>query len=417
MHRLLVGAAKVCITPPKEMMPAYSFLPIRLEAVYTDIFIRALVVDNSEREIVIIMIESSDLARIDDIRHVLKDQYGFEPEDILLAVTHTHEAPSFADYHPKVLEDRDKFAWVRKYGDFVVEKVAQCVGKAINAKRPARWGHGSGESYINVCRDQEFEDGTWGLGYDFAGPSDKELAVIKFVDDDGKIIAALLNYAVHGTACFTGKDQNDEKFLISGDLPGMISGYLEERYASDGAVFLWTSGAAGNQEPIFKTSYDRYNHDKTHERGFSPGYVCWGMCEHLAQRQGVDAVRILNEIALTDGMKISTVDKVLMLPREEREDSSQTGPVNLALKLMTFDDVALFGVGGELIAEIGLRLKEKAPFKKLLIVNHIAERIEYLPDKRGYDNRTFEGENTMVKGGCAEDYITPAMMQMIDERV
>ena len=92
-----------------------------------------------------------------------------------------------------------------------------------------------------------------------------------------------------------------------------------------------------------------------------------------------------------------------------------------ATRLNRLDNTAFFGSEAyskeELIAEIGLRLKAKAPIKKLLIVNHIAERIEYLPDKRGYDNRTFEGQNTMVKGGCAEEYIMPAMMEMMAKRL
>lgn len=415
-NRFLAGAAKVCITPPEEMMPAHSFLPIRLEGVYTDIYVRSLVLDDGHRTLALILIESADLARISDIHGKLREVCGLDPEDIFMAVTHTHEAPSFADDHPRVREDEEKFAWVRRYGDFVVERTAECVKEAMETRQPARWGMGSGESYINVCRDQQFEDGTWGLGYDFAAPSDKELAVIKFVDDDGRIIAGVLNYAVHGTACFGGKDEKGEKFLISGDLPGMVSGYLEERYQADGSVFLWTSGAAGNQVPVFGTAYDRYHHDKTHEPSISPGYACWGLCEHMAGRQGVDAVRILENTPVSQRLQIGTADRTLLLPREEKEGGDSAGPVKLALKLVMLNDTAILGVGGELIAEIGLRLKARSPLKRLLIVNHIAGRIEYLPDRRGYENRTFEGVNTMVKGGCAEDYITPAMLQMLEER-
>ena len=68
--------------------------------------------------------------------------------------------------------------------------------------------------------------------------------------------------------------------MIAGDLPGMISGYLEERYQADGAVFLWTSGAAANQNPIFFSRYQRYEHDKTHGLSYSIGYGVWTLCRH-----------------------------------------------------------------------------------------------------------------------------------------
>ena len=84
--------------------------------------------------------------------------------------------------------------------------------------------------------------------------------------------------------------------MIAGDLPGMISGYLEERYQADGAVFLWTSGAAANQNPIFFSRYQRYEHDKTHGLSYSIGYGVWTLCRHLAETQAVDVIGVLENM-------------------------------------------------------------------------------------------------------------------------
>ena len=51
------------------------------------------------------------------------------------------------------------------------------------------------------------------------------------------------NYAVHGV--ITGNLD-----MISGDIPGAASRYVEESLGDD-AVALWTSGAAGDQNPIY----------------------------------------------------------------------------------------------------------------------------------------------------------------------
>ena len=59
---------------------------------------------------------------------------------------------------------------------------------------PAKWGYGTGKSYFNVNRDYPNEDGYWSQIDNYDGPSDKTLSVIKFTDDEDRLIAAVLNY-------------------------------------------------------------------------------------------------------------------------------------------------------------------------------------------------------------------------------
>ena len=58
--------------------------------------------------------------------------------------------------------------------------IHKAVEGAIASLRPARYGFGTGESYINTNRDQLFEDGFWMQGQNYAGFSDKTLAVMKW---------------------------------------------------------------------------------------------------------------------------------------------------------------------------------------------------------------------------------------------
>lgn len=158
-------------------------------------------------------------------------------------------------------------------------------------------------------------------------------------------------------------------------------------------------------------------HDKTHEAAYRTGYACWGLCRHLAQTQGVDAIRLIEGIdQLKDFMKISTVDRTLEVPGEKCGKNPEGIPVELVLKLVTLNDVAVFGVGGELVSSIGKRLKEISPMKNTIILTHIAERIDYIPDRLGYERKTFEGQNTRLRDGCGEEYITTAMVEMFDKR-
>lgn len=437
MGKLYAGAAKVCMTPPQEMMPAYFHGNMIFEGVYEDIFLRALVFDNGEQRMAMITYESGDMARMADLRFALERECGLEPQNVCFAAVHNHEAPTFANTHKGVKNNPEKLEWVMRYGDFVIRQTVACVKEAIRNMRPARYSVGVGKSFINVNRDQLFENGLWGQGRDFEGISDKELAVLRFTDSEGKIIGAVINYAVHGTACYQGMDEKQEKYMIAGDLPGMISGYLEERYQDDGAFFLWTCGAAANQNPIFFSQYQRYEHDKSHGLSYSIGYGVWTLCRHLAETQAVDVIGVLENMGEgRDRVHITVVDKKIVLPGQKitypdegrvavmaRADTAFCGtvlegePVELELKLVTLDDYAFFGLNGELDCGIGMRLKECAPLKNTFIITHTGERAGYLPDKRGYDNHTQEFYASNVKDGCTEEYLIPAAMEMFWQRL
>lgn len=436
MGKIMAGAAKVKITPPQEMMPAHYHGNIVFEGVYQDIYVRSLVLDNGERKIAMIAYESGDVSRTADLLNALKEECGLEPENVQFSAVHSHEAPTFSNEHWRMKGNPEKLAWVIRYGDFIIRQTVNCVKNAIECMRPASYGLGVGKSYINVCRDELFENGLWDQGRNFEGPSDKELMVLKVTDKENRLIAVLLNYAVHGTACYQGKDAQGEKYLIAGDIPGMISRYLEERYSRDKTVFLWTSGAAGNQNPIFFSAYQQYHHDKSHSLSFDLGYQKWMLAEHLAEVQAMDVIRILGRIQrMKQDMRITVVEKNLSLPGQKvRYDEASSSPMEragkpfcgiieagepvvLRLKLMTLDDIGILGLNGELCTEIGLRIKECSPLKRTFIITHTAERVGYLPSKEGYDNHTLEFYASSVKDGCTEEYLLPAVLEMFEERL
>ena len=114
----------------------------------------------------------------------------------------------------------------------------------------ARVGYGTGESYINVNRQIiDPKTGKWWEGPNREGPSDKTVAVLKFESLSGEPLAVYYNYAVHGVIA----GQLDQ---ISGDIPGATSRYVEDSFDDD-VVAVWSTGAAGDQNPIyFQQTYD-----------------------------------------------------------------------------------------------------------------------------------------------------------------
>jgi hypothetical protein len=182
---------------------------------------------------------------------------------MLLAGVHDHGAPSLAGMYDRNPSPQS-VAYTRKVEDAAVEAVR----RARTNLQPARFGFGIGKTYVNINRRAFFpEKGWWWIGYNPDGPSDKTVAVLKFTDLSGKAIALFINYAVHGVVML------GDNLAITGDLPGSTSRFVERFYraevpiseeakhqglelrpeetvSGESPVVVWTSGAAGDQNPI-----------------------------------------------------------------------------------------------------------------------------------------------------------------------
>lgn len=426
-----VGASKVIISPEGEMLPFPGMdgntddLTKCYGKIYRDIHIRTIAIESGNRTAIFMTFELPSACCTERIRNTIYKEYGIEPRFVSFSATHTHEAV----FPTSLLIGGGGGKINDMYEEFVYNKAMESVNEAINSMEPAKYGFTKGESFINVCRDQQMLDGSWIQGRDFTGPSDKTLALLKFVSDEGRLIAVLMNYGMHGTACYLKKDENGETMMVAGDVPGFVSDFVEDYYAEDGTIAAWTIAAGGNQNPIFFCGYMEYDSQGKPKGFFNTGFDAWKLAEHLGQTQGLDVIRLLEGMdnsKLRDRVHITAVDRTVTVPGIERVGRGKSlldeieirdgAPVDIKLKVMTLDDIAILSINGELVAEIGMRIKDLLPLKDVMIFSLSGESVGYLPDRRGYNNRTFAFFGTRVKDGCTEEYITPAYLEMLNER-
>ena len=151
---------------------------------------------------------------------------GLAYSTVIVSASHTHSGPgAYVDSTLFALVALDRpSAEIRAR---LLDALERAALEAHQRRAPARVGAGAVELP--------------GLGKSRIGaPLDPALGVLKVVTADGRPVALLWNYAIHGTALGKGN------FLVSGDLMGDASARIESRLR---VPALFVNGAVGDVSP------------------------------------------------------------------------------------------------------------------------------------------------------------------------
>ncbi len=425
---LRVGAAKADITPPASMFPFLSGGPppgqaVRPDAIHTalarsfmgvhdPLYVRALMLDNDSVRAVVLTYDLGGIAFADEFSKKISDATGISTDLIFMAATHDHSAPAAGPRRPGMQADPKSI----QFKDIVERATLDAVEAAKSNLKPARMGFGTGKAYINTNRDQKVGN-RYLLGYNPDGSSEKTVYVLKFESISGEPIAFLMNYAVHGVVMFSAitKDGGPE---VTGDLPGATSRYVETHYRSQ-PVALWTSGAAGDQNPIYMAAYNQEMPDRT-----DLGAAGYALLEVQSRRLGEEVVRVSDGIkadastaVIWGGKSTATCPggRVIRVPDSDEIKWEDADSVELRFQALTINDVALAGVNGEVVSVIGQQVKQSSPFAKTIFITHSGPSVGYIPDDASYPKVTFEVTATRLKPGCSENAIVDGLTRLLNK--
>ena len=428
--KLYCGAAKVTIDPPAEMYPFPSNFGMMDES-RNPCHVRALALDNGERRILFVVYEMSDLPSDPGLAAALSEASGIPAEDIIIAVTHNHSAPN--DRSKMVKGADDKFAFFRKYA---LEQGVKAAKEAVASLRPAKYGYGEIESMCSVNRDLRTSFGFWVEGPAYDLYTNRTLAVMKFTDEDGKLIAAMLNFGAHAVCAFCEKDA-DGKVKSSSNFPGIACEFVEKHYG-DGAVCVWTSGAAGNQDPLlWEYQWLEYEDGYVTKIEYPEGTGYLNM-DILGARQGADAIACLDGItADADSMPITYLKSKVPVQARKRDPNFKIPPfglrmggvgprtdwsapkmpelpvmipdpdrvINYELDLLKLGNVGVILTSGELYAEIARDMMAAAPMDNTFVITHIPGEGGYTLDKGSKDHLVFQSFGGVEPGSADEPLI------------
>ncbi len=244
---LLAGVARADITPPVGIAQLNWGSQTHVEAAGIDptgMTATALVVSDGKQQFAMVAIDALGLEGLEQAREQAASRTGIPVEHIRLAASHTHAGPQISRVRGPAGTDYDSYEPVfQAHQRAVADKIAGAILEAARRLRPVHvYGmHGTGSININR-RVRAQGDLPAAVGRNPDGFVDRDLAVVRIDEADGRPYAVLVNYACHGTVL------GFENEWISPDWIGAMRRTLEA--ALPGAMCLFFQGAAGNQGPV-----------------------------------------------------------------------------------------------------------------------------------------------------------------------
>lgn len=402
MSQLYVGAARRCITPAPELLPRLHGLQNgKFAGVVDDLYTRVLAFSNGSDRAVIV---SFDLDKaptpVENIRAIM-EKTGLSEESIVYIGTHTHSAPSTTerpneDLNNAMAMGEEVAAATRTYEAFIREKMLEAVEEALASLRPGKLGCGSAQYWGNVNRNRKYwligEDGelkqTMTQSPNTEGPCDHTVRVVKLVDLEEKPVAFLVNYAVHNTAMFRNNFDGEGKMGVSSDIGGNVSQLFEKAYP--GTVCMWSSGPAGDVNPLPPNQLRRDVKTDGAEKRFAPSlqkqYQALMVQAASQFAAAKDALERISEYSASGEIGCTlewsrTPAKIPVLPVTpgmpvEYRTGADVPPYEIRLQALRVGQLAFLGIGGELYTSHGQKMLEAAPMKNVIILTHDASLIK-----------------------------------------
>lgn len=393
---LTAGTGKAKIDPAASLFPVDNGAgDAPFNGVHDSLFARALVLEQNGVRTVIVVTDTVNLP--DDVygRLVVRiaDRYRVAKDRIWLTATHVHTVP---------------WSLGKGYEQTVSDGVFAAIGEAVKTPEAVTVGSGAGMAFLNVNRDERTAKG-FILGQDPTGPSDKTVRVVGFFRANNTPKAILANYAVHAVVLHSSVTGVGRNSLISADLPGATDGFVDAHYA--GAMTFWTSGAAGDQNPIMMSYYAEPGADgmpvitDLKATGFA-------LVGRWGQNLGLEIVRVVDAMRPKPVTEpIRAAQTILRCPVK----AAGGAPKPLRISWLGIGSIDLVGVSGEVGTVIDHRLRERTGRREPILMTLTNGYAGYLPDDASYmRGNTFEVDHSFFLPHCAESGIIDAAVRLLE---
>ena len=234
----------------------------------------------------------------------------------------------------------------------------------------------------NINRRAKDVDGRVSIGLNPDGPVDRQFNLIRLDRPDGSLIGLIANYAMHGTV------MNGQNLKVSGDGPGVVSAYLEQKL---GATVLYVNGAAGNIAPIYSV------YPSASAGHLSQFRVLLGDRILAARRRAWPGHRRRDAAARGEDRRDAAQSRagVAGRARDVRHGRGRS-LVRLPIRFVRINDTVIWSAPVEMFCEISMDVREQSPFAHTFYFGYTNGWFGYLPTAKGFAEGGYEPRTSPV---------------------
>jgi hypothetical protein len=341
-----------------------------------ELTVRALVLEEGTNRVAIVSSDFLGFPAVlgNRVRAAVKD---IPAANILIGATHTHSAPDCYGFP----DGKGGTASDPKYLEMVCRRMAEAINEATQQLQPARLKIATGPAKGKIA-----------FNYYAEHLYDPRCSVIQALDNTGKPIATLVNYAIHPEVL--GSDVG----ICSPDLIGPL---YDEIAAKGGGIGIFMNSAQGGMVTA----------DNRLEKGGDAR--TWDECLRIGHLLGDEAMRIVQDAEVQATPHLFCAARKLVLPVDSQGmrslmkqmpgfDSSTGERVTTQFNLVNVGNAQILTIPGEALPNIGYYLKRKMRGENNLLFGLTNDAFGYILTKEDFDSferysyisRTSLGERT-----------------------
>jgi hypothetical protein len=364
-----VGAATRVITP-NPLLPVSGGIgtPHPAKEKRDDLKARAIVFRHGNVSVGVVVLDLLGFPSVlgDRVRAKVE---RIQKTNILISSTHTHSAPDCYGFP----DMRGGHTGDLKYMDFVCTKAAEALNEAIDRMQPCFLKIATGEARGKIA-------------YNYYGPQlyDRRMSVIQAQSPQGKIVATLVNYAIHPEVL------GNSVGILSPDLVGPLCEQLEKQ---TGGTAIFVNGAQGGMITADNRNLDKPRNSQNAEWNDSR---TWDECLRIGHLMADQAERIIADARVQKNPKLTCDSLDVQFPVESpimwmiivgsplKYPHNANHTITARMNLVNLGNAQILTIPGEALPNIGFYLKRKMRGENNLLFGLTNDAFGYILTKVDY---------------------------------
>ena len=415
------GAYASNVTPRLGVSIAGGMRESFIQHIHDQLHARCLVLDDGQDRLVIVLVDSCMILRetLDAAKELIEKETGIPKENILIAATHSHSAPTSAYVFQSEPDPG--------YREFLIRRIADGVKCAVGNLAPAKIGWGSGEEPNQVFNRRWYlKEGAISPNpfgeidqvqmnprrgspelISPAGPTDPEVSFVVIRSLDDRPLALLANYSLHYVGNVGGRNASADYF-------GFFADRIQELMGADRQdppfLGILSNGTSGDINNINFTAPGKRQKPFEQIRIVSNAVAKAVMdsLDSVEYHDWVDLDSAQREISLgvrrPSPEEVAEAKKILaeakdpndlqglrnIYAKETVDLSAYPEEVPLILQTLKIGDLGIAAIPCEVFVEVGLEIKDRSPFDDTFTIELANGYNGYLPTPKHHELGGYE---------------------------